>query len=382
MTLSQPTITIEAGRQDRIDCPVRFKLPEICREGNWMLESESRSTPMQKISNNMGAFIETDLPAGANRTYRIVPQASSYAAPRMMVTDNGADSITLHQNGEIITNYIYSGCPARPYFYPVNAPGEIPITRSYPMRTNVAGEKHDHPHHRSIWIAFGDVNGEDNWSEEPGHAYTRHKWTDNLWSGDVFGGFQTSSEWTDRNHERLLNQSLSVDAWAVSDSIHLLEFCIYLAAVKQSVHFGDTKEGGILSVRVATELDVPRTGRITNASGGIDEEETWGKSSQWCDYSGSIQGNELGITIMDHPDSFRYPTHWHVRNYGLMTANPFGYSAYTNGIEDGSHTLAPNERLNFHYRVLIHKGNAESANINAHYLNFAEPPEIRMKDEG
>ena len=27
-----------------------------------------------------------------------------------------------------------------------------------------AGEAHDHPHHRGLWVAHGDVNGADNWS--------------------------------------------------------------------------------------------------------------------------------------------------------------------------------------------------------------------------
>ena len=32
----------------------------------------------------------------------------------------------------------------------------------------------------------------------------------------------------------------------------------------------------------------------------------------------------MGIAILNHPASFRYPTYWHVRDYGLFAANPFG----------------------------------------------------------
>ena len=82
--------------------------------------------------------------------------------------------------------------------------------------------------------------------------------------------------------------------------------------------------------------------------------------------------------ILDHPHSFRYPTHWHVRNYGLMTANPFGYSAYTNGLKDGSHVLQNGDTLPFRYRVALHRGSCEQATINEHYLNFAAPPRVTI----
>ncbi len=37
------------------------------------------------------------------------------------------------------------------------------MTRGYPMEFH-EGEKKDHPHHHSFWVAHGDVNGTDNWS--------------------------------------------------------------------------------------------------------------------------------------------------------------------------------------------------------------------------
>ena len=128
--------------------------------------------------------------------------------------------------------------------------------------------------------------------------------------------------------------------------------------------------------RAASALDVPRGGRIENVYGGVDEGETWGKAAHWCDYSGTVDGQAAGIAILDHPLSFRYPTHWHVRDYGLMTANPFGYAAYTNGAKNGSHLLNAGATLSFSYRVVLHRGNATQADIPAHYLNFAAPPRV------
>jgi hypothetical protein len=259
------------------------------------------------------------------------------------------------------------------------APGEVSVTRSYPMRTDVPGEMHDHPHHRSLWIAFGEVNGADNWSEEKGHGYTLHQSLDRRESGSVCGGFTTTSLWADADQKPLLTQLLAVTVWAASDSVRLLDFAIDLTATHGDVTFGDTKEGGILAARVASSMDVPRGGRIENVYGGIDEAETWGRAAHWCDYSGEVEGQSVGLAILDHPHSYRYPTHWHVRNYGLMTANPFGYAAYTNGLKNGSHTLKRGETLCFRYRVVLHRGDATFGGVNAHYHNFVSPPKVSIQ---
>ncbi len=252
------------------------------------------------------------------------------------------------------------------------------------METDVPGEDHDHPHHRSLYIAFGEVNGTDNWSEERGHGYTIPQQIGRVASGEVAGEFAVTSLWATAEKQPLLTEHLAVTIWATDDSARLLDIVIRLEATHGDVHFGDTKEGGILSARVASIMDVDRGqgGRIENVYGGVNEGETWGKAAHWCDYSGFVDGKQVGIAILDHPLSFRYPTHWHVRDYGLMTANPFGYAAYTNGKKDGSHTLKAGDSLFFHYRVVLHSGDATQGRVNAHYLDFVAPPRVEVAPAG
>ena len=120
-------------------------------------------------------------------------------------------------------------------------------------------------------------------------------------------------------------------------------------------------------------------GKIENGIGGVNEDETWGKRAPWCDYTGPVNGKTVGVTIMDHPESFRHPTYWHVRNYGLMTANPFGLSYFYNDkSRRGSHMLAPGESIVGIYRYYVHKGDATEANIKERYHDFAHPPKVRV----
>jgi 7-carboxy-7-deazaguanine synthase len=67
---------------------------------------------------------------------------------------------------------------------------------------------------------------------------------------------------------------------------------------------------------------------IENSAGGVGEKECWGKPAAWCDYSGPVEGQTVGIAVMDHPGNLRSPVRWHVRDYGLLTTNCFGESTF------------------------------------------------------
>ena len=377
--MPSPTLTVDAGPHDRRECPVEFHVPEdFAAAGAYVLAADDGTLlSTQPEKDGRYRFVLPNLDAGRTQTFRLEAASESIGEQSVAMKDTGG-AVAISLRGEPVTRYIYSGVPARPYFYPLYAPGQTPVTRAYPMVQDAPGETRDHPHHRSLWIAHGEVNDADNWSEEPGHACTRHERFERIVSGPVFGSFSSKSLWTRLDGAPLLTESLSVTLWDTEGDYRLLDFAIELSASHGDVHFGDTKEGGILSVRVASELDVPRTGRITNVYCGIDEAETWGKAAHWCDYSGRVAGIPVGIAVMDHPHSFRHPTHWHVRNYGLMTANPFAYAAYTGGIKEGSHTLKSGNSLAFRYRVVLHRNSCADARINGRYLDFVTPPRVTV----
>ena len=85
---------------------------------------------------------------------------------------------------------------------------------------------------------------------------------------------------------------------------------------------------------------------------------------------------------MDHPENPRHPTPWHVRNYGLMSANCFGYYHFM-GRDDArrDYVIEKGDTAAWRYRILVHAGSAGQAKIAARYMDYAYPPEITREDD-
>ena len=108
------------------------------------------------------------------------------------------------------------------------------------------------------------------------------------------------------------------------------------------------------------KVDAGLGGRIENSHGQTDA-QAWGIPAEWVDYVGPVDGETVGVAILSHPSNFRPACRWHVRTYGLFTANPFGEQHFTEGQPDskpvqGAHTVAAGDSLTLRYRVLLHRG--------------------------
>ena len=169
-------------------------------------------------------------------------------------------------------------------------------------------------------------------------------------------------------------------AYAPAPDARILDIAVTFHATEGPVRFGDTKEGAMLSVRVASSMDADAEGTIENAYGGRGETECFGNRAQWMDYAGPVDGKTVGVAVFDHPSSFRYPTYWHMRNYGLMHANPFAWREFLGhpGV-DGSYVLPEGARLNCNFRVYLHTGDTQDALVADRYHDFITPPVVEVE---
>jgi hypothetical protein len=292
---------------------------------------------------------------------------------------DGEDVIDVSINNNPFTAYHYSKENKKPFLWPVLSEGGQAVTRDYPMGPKVKTD--DHIHHVSLFTAHGDLNGVDCWSEgeDSGFQHTNNVTFD---SGDAYGWIAADIVWQDKNHNPVIEEDREYRFYYGPSYARLIDIEITFTAAYGDVVFGDTKEGGLVSVRMADGLrEKGGKGVVTTATGTVGARRAWGKPAAWCDYSGKIRGLGVrGLAVFDHPANLRHPTNWHVRNYGLMSANCFGYSAFTDGKDTGDFTLESGESITFKYRVYVHSGDVEESDVAGHYGDFANPPRARWEE--
>jgi hypothetical protein len=296
----------------------------------------------------------------ANEKARVAVRSGASKGPSMSLTDDPAGFISVKGGDREITRYHTGGWAEKhkkPFFWPLLAQG-VNLLRGWPMEPK-AGEPNDHPHHTGLYFCFGEVNGKEYWSKLPivpkavvkkeqGPACARIV-AENAWGEDL----------AETQDILILNAGADV----------VMDWTITLKAANVPVAFArDIKmaKEGAFAARLAKELsfakgDAPEM--ILDAKGERGEKAARANGSPWVDYSGEVESKKVGISIMNHPSSFRYPSDWHVRAYGLFAANPW--------ILKGENSLAKGESLTLKWRVYVHGGDAAAGKVADVFAGYA-----------
>ncbi len=283
--------------------------------------------------------------------------------------ERAGDRVDVTIDGKPFTAFYFGAGAPKPYLHPLRSASGKVVTRGFPMVKDIPGESHDHPHHRGVWFAHGEVNGVDFWSEGKDKGHIVLKSLEPVKSGKDSGSLQARFEWRTAEGKQFLEEE-RIMTFRGDSQLRIVDFEITLRpAGREPVKMGDTKEG-TFAVRVVKALEEKSrkcsacTGVMLSSEGTRGEKGIWGKRANWVDYSGTVEGEALGMAIFDHPKNPKHPTYWHARAYGLFAANPFGeHDFYNDKTRDGSMSIAPGQSLTFRYRLLVHPGDAASAKI-------------------
>ena len=283
------------------------------------------------------------------------------------------DRLRVEIGGKLFTEYYFKDGP-RPYCYPIMGPGELPMTRNWPMK-DLPGEDHDHPHHRSLWFAHGDMNGQDFWSESAKAGKTVHEKFLQVRSGKKFGTIRSQNKWVAKDGKEIATDERTLRFSGNAD-LKIVDYEITLRASNGDLKMGDTKEG-TMAVRLAETMRLSQPkgkkgeGRIVNSE-GVRDGATWGKRAKWVDYYGPVNNEIVGVAMFDHPKNPQYPTWWHVRDYGLFAANPYGVHDFEKkpaGV--GDYTIPAGKSATYRYRIVFHRGDEKQADIANLFKKYA-----------
>ena len=287
------------------------------------------------------------------------------------------DRLRIEINGELFSEYHFKNV-SRPFLYPVIGPDGLSLTRDWPMK-ETDYEEHDHKHHRSLWFEHGEINGVDFWSEDPKAGKTVHEEFSEIKSGRDFGLIQSRNKYVAPDGKVICTDDRTIRIY--NRPYHrLFDFDVTVHASNGDVVFGDTKEG-MMAMRLNETMRLgpnkfnngKPTGHIVNSE-GVRDQETWGKRAAWCDYYGPVNGRIVGVAIFDHPQNPRQPSWWHVREYGLFAANPFGIHDFEKKpAGTGNLTVAAGKSITFRYRFYLHRGDEKEGKVAERYAEYAKP---------
>ncbi len=284
------------------------------------------------------------------------------------VVSDEDDKIDVYIDDTFFTAYAFDEVYKKPILYPVNTARETSVTRPFLYRE--LGDRGGHPHQVGLWLTYGYVNGRDFWNVSNAHppperyhefGSIHHREVRNMSTRGNKGVLEVFTEWISLDGIKLLEEE-STFVFQGEGNKRIIDRITTLTATEKDLSLKDDKEG-MFGMRVRHELNHPDAGNgatgIYRSSEGLQSHnltgnDVWGTRARWMNLSGNIEGEDVSIIMLDHPDNVGYPTHWHVRGGGLFSANPLGQAALTDGRNRLDFSMRQGESVTFKYRVIIY----------------------------
>lgn len=296
------------------------------------------------------------------------------------ITESPA-ALSIHIDGKPFTTYRFAPTSddpqfRRPYFYPVLAADGTELTADQ-TRERLANPRADHPHHRSIWVGHGNINGVDHWLVTPAHQ--RHI----RFSRRADNAFTEELSWDgpgpDGEKNPVLTETRTVRVVAYADGTRGLDITSTFAAPAADAVFRCKPlnvtgvEAGLVSARLPVAIATAPADKVQITAGGgpspaRSEAEARSRANAWCDYTGPLGDKTFGITLVLAPNTpataipatSRGPADVSTPGLAPFHVRTFGFLAHIGPLE---WTLKKSESATFRHLLLFHAGNAAQAGI-------------------
>lgn len=296
--------------------------------------------------------------------------------------------------GRHFTSYVYDRELPKPLMVPLRSPSGIVVSRRYPL-VKMEGGSEDHPHHAGVFFAVDRVNGTNFWNNITPPPQIKHIKITDISGGTAKGRLSTLTDWIDDTGSVLLQEDRNMIFTAdVNKDEYAINFSIDLTARNIKVVFDDVEEG-MFAIRVTDYLregdsetmlvpaqplpeeSIAGTGRYFSSNGDETAKSIWGKRARWVALQGVKQAKVLGVAILNHPESINYPTYWHVRSYGLFSANPLGQGDFQRQSKYKSNPVLPlrltlkrGETVRFRFLLIVYENMRTHEQMETRFKEF------------
>src|SRR6478672_5417876 len=146
--------------------------------------------------------------------------SAAFAQDRGVQMIQADNHISVSIDGKPFTEYWYGKRDdrpyARPFFFPVLAADGTPVTADH------YGQK-EHPHHNSLWVGHGEVNGADHWALNGDKTPKQRHLKFEKVTGDTIVEDLT---WESKTFEPMLNERRTMKFISFPDKSRGIEFTL------------------------------------------------------------------------------------------------------------------------------------------------------------
>jgi hypothetical protein len=370
-------VRVSAGSIDRIDAIVSFTLPAELKGNSYALRNTSgQLTQLQVDSQRQATFVLGRLKADETKTFKLVRAKAS--APRVMAqqSDNKLEfSLADHKvfsfvgkPGSLPDNSIKPIFLRGGYIHPIYTPSGRLVTDDYPS---------DHYHHHGIWFAWTKTQFEgghpDFWNVGDGTGRVDFEKLERSWSGPVYAGFVSRQNYvalTGTAPKVALNEQWDVRLYNVGrgdKQYYLFDLVATQECATSSPLLLEEYRYGGMGVRGHRDWkDKSKVAFLTSE----DKTRENGNATRgrWCYIYGPVDGQVVGIAILDHPANLRSP-----QPMRLNPDDPFFNYAPS---QLGSFEIKPGEKFVLRYRYIVADGAPDKTLVDRLWNDYAHPPTV------
>ena len=370
-------LIVNAGKWDRHNTIVTFQYPLKNEQPIHLVDESGNRIPVQTEAGTT-SFVLHDLKAGQIKRY--------YIATGTRKASNEKDGVALTRvknllvikvRGQQVFSFVAepAGLPSpdiKPvflrggYIHPVYTPKGKIVTDDYPS---------DHYHHHGIWFAWTKAEFEgkhpDFWNVGDLTGRVDFEKVGETWSGPVYAGFNSFQKYvalTGATPKTALNEEWDVRVYNLGskqEPYFVFDIVATQECASESPLILDEYRYGGMGVRGNREWkDKSKVKFLT--SEGKTRDDGNATRGRWCHIGGTVDGQPVGLAVLDHPSNFRAPVPLRIH-----PDDPYFNYAPS---QMGRFQIDPGKKFVLRYRYVVSDGPPDPKLLDRLWNDYANPP--------